>query len=114
LPSSVTKKPLGTRGAITKTTVIKRNNKGKKDFFIEQQDGTFKKLQRGKCKHLIGEWREKSRKHRYLIIYDSNLKTIWVEEPYPKGIQVAPFNNEHSNKPNQEFKPIETSQLKLF
>jgi len=86
----------------------------KKDFFINKNDGTFKKLQRGKCKHLIGEWRDKSRKHRYLIIYDNKLKTIWKQEPYPKAKQKAPFNNEFSNKPNQEFMPIETSQLKFF
>jgi hypothetical protein len=86
----------------------------KKDFFIKQHDGTFKKLQRGKCKHLDGEWRDKSQKHRYLIIYDCELKTIWKELPYPKGQQKAQFNNEHSNKPNQKFMPIETAQLKLF
>jgi hypothetical protein len=86
----------------------------KKDFFIDQHDGTFKKLQRGKCRHLDGEWRDKSRKHRYLIIYDDKLKTIWQEAPYPKGEQKAPFNNEHSDKPNQEFLPIETAQLKMF
>jgi len=86
----------------------------KKDFYIDQQDGTFKKLQRGKCRHLDGEWRDKSRKHRYLIIYDNKLKTIWQEKPYPKGEQKSPFNNEHSNKPNQEFIPFEIAQIKLF
>ena len=42
----------------------------KKDFFILQDDGSYKKLQRGKCRHLKGEWRDKSQKHRYLIIYE--------------------------------------------
>jgi hypothetical protein len=86
----------------------------KKDFFIKQENGTFKKLQRGKCRHLDGEWRDKSRKHRYLIIYDNKLKTIWEEAPYPKGEQKSLFNNEYTNKPNQKFMPIETAQLKLF
>jgi len=86
----------------------------KKDFFINNNDGTFKKLQRGKCKHLEGEWRDKSRKHRYLIIYDKTLRTIWEEMEYPKGNQNAPFNNEETNKPNQTFIPQETAQYKLF
>ena len=86
----------------------------KNDFFIDNHDGTFKKLQRGKCKHLIGQWRAKSRKHRYLIIYDDKLKTIWNELPYPKGKQKSPFNNENSDKPNQNFIPNETAQLNLF
>lgn len=86
----------------------------KKDFFINENNGNFKKLQRGKCKHLIGEWRDKSRKHRYLIIYDDKLKTIWKEEKYPKGEQNSPFNNQISNKPKQDFIPYESAQLKLF
>ena len=86
----------------------------KKDFFIINEDGSEKKLQRGKCKYLNGEWREKNQKHRYLIIYDKSLKTIWQEISYPKGKQKSPFNNEKSNKPNQEFIPIESAQLKLF
>lgn len=85
----------------------------KKDFFVLQKDGSFKKLQRGKCRHLDGEWRDKSRKHRYLIIYDKNLKTNWAKMPYPKTEQNAPFNRDKSDKPQQNLMPIETSQLKL-
>ena len=86
----------------------------KKDFFILKEDGTYKKLQRGKCKNLKGEWRNKSQKHRYLIIYDRNLKTIWEEKPYPKQKQNSPFNFEVSKKENQIFIPKETSQFRLF
>jgi hypothetical protein len=86
----------------------------KKDFFIYQNDGSYKKLQRGKCKHLTGEWRYKSQKHRYMIIYDKKLKTIWKEQLYPKLEQKASFNYVYSEKPIQEFIPIETSQFKLF
>lgn len=85
----------------------------KNDFFVKQINGSFKKHQRGKVRHLEGEWRPKNQKHRYLIIYDKNLKTIWIEQPYPKGAQKAPFNSEESNKPNQRFIPQE-SQPKLF
>lgn len=64
----------------------------KKDFFEFLSDGTERKVQRGKVKHLNGEWRDKSQKHRYMIIYDKNLKTRWTELPYPKLVQKAPFN----------------------
>ncbi len=85
----------------------------KNDFFIDNGDGTFKKLQRGKCRHLKGEWREKNRKHRYMIVYDKKLVTKWHEQPYPKGEQKSPFNFEETNKPNQQYIPME-SQPKLF
>jgi hypothetical protein len=85
----------------------------KNDFFVEQANGSFKKLQRGKCKHLKGEWRPKNQKHRYLIIYDKSLQTLWAEQPYPKGEQKAPFNFNETDKPVQNFIPQE-SQPKLF
>lgn len=86
----------------------------KKDFFMLQDDGSYKKLQRGKCRHLKGEWRNRSQKHRYLIIFDNKLKTVWQEQPYPKLEQKAPFNYEKTDKPNQEFIPAEMAQLKIF
>ena len=88
----------------------------KKDFFyIDEKTGKEVKLQRGKCRHLKGEWRDKSRKHRYLLIYDKNLKTIWKEEPYPKGEQKAPFNfNDTTSSLNLKFIPKEVNQLELF
>jgi hypothetical protein len=86
----------------------------KKDFFVEQPNGTFKKLQRGKCKHLKGEWRDKNQKHRYLIIYDNELKTLWDEMEYPKGKQKAPFNSDETDKKNQSYIPIEIRQQSLF
>ncbi len=86
----------------------------KKDFFILQSDGSYKKLQRGKCRGLVGEWRDKSQKHRYLIVYDKSLQTLWTEEKYPKGFQVASFNKDVSEKPYQSLIPIESSQLTLF
>lgn len=86
----------------------------KKDFFIKNNDGTEKKLQRGKCKHLIGEWRDKNQKHRYLMIFDKNLKTILLEKPYPKDKQISPFNFEKTTKENHIILPIESTQQKLF
>lgn len=85
----------------------------KNDFFIKQPNGDFKKLQRGKCRHLDGEWRPKAQKHRYLLIYDKSLKPIWSEMPYPKGNQVAPFNFNETTKPILNFIPQE-SQPRLF
>jgi hypothetical protein len=46
----------------------------KSDFWIRQPDGTFIKHSRGSIKNLEGEWRPRSRKHRYLMIFDKNLK----------------------------------------
>ena len=56
----------------------------KKDFWIEQSDGSFIKHSRGPTKGLEGEWRERSRKHRYLMIFDKNLKKrlTWKEEKW--------------------------------
>ena len=47
----------------------------KKDFFIEQNDGSFIKHSRGKTKGIKGEWRRRSNKKRledlqHLKIYD--------------------------------------------
>jgi len=50
----------------------------KKDFYYS--DGT--KHSRGSIKGVEGEWRERSRKHRYLMIFDKDLKhkLRWQEE----------------------------------
>lgn len=56
----------------------------KNDFFYVV-DNQEKQLWRGSTKGLVGEWRERSRKHRYMIVYDNSLKIKWQEEKYPKG-----------------------------
>ena len=55
-------------------------SKSKNDFWIKNEDGTFIKHNRGPIAHLSGEWRPRSRKHRYLIVYDKNLKIHWEEQ----------------------------------
>ena len=45
----------------------------KKDFYY--LDGT--KHSRGSVKGLESEWRERSRKHRYLIVFDKRLNILW-------------------------------------
>ena len=52
----------------------------KKDFYYA--DGT--KHSRGRTKGIEGEWRERSRKHRYLLIFDKELKKslTWKEEKW--------------------------------
>lgn len=57
----------------------------KSDFWVKQPDGTFKKKSRGKTVGIEGEWRSRTRKHRYLKVYDKKLKTLWPTLPYPKG-----------------------------
>jgi hypothetical protein len=52
----------------------------KKDFYYA--DGT--KHSRGKVKGSKGEWRERSRKHRYLMVFDKQLQKslTWKEEKW--------------------------------
>jgi hypothetical protein len=52
----------------------------KKDFYYS--DGT--KHSRGKVKGSEGEWRERSRKHRYLLIFNKELQNrlTWEEEKW--------------------------------
>ncbi len=45
----------------------------KKDFYYA--DGT--KHSRGKIKGAEGEWKERSRKHRYVMVFDKSLKLLW-------------------------------------
>jgi len=45
----------------------------KKDFYYA--DGT--KHSRGKVKGAAGEWKERSRKHRYVMIFDKKLELLW-------------------------------------
>lgn len=58
----------------------------KSDFWIKQPDGSFIKHSRGPIKELEGEWRERSRKHRYLMVFDKELqkKLTWKEEKWSK------------------------------
>ena len=53
----------------------------KSDFWIKQEDGSYKKHSRGKMKGLDGEWRPRSRKHRFLKVYDKKLNCQW--QPLP-------------------------------
>jgi len=49
----------------------------KKDFYFA--DGT--KHSRGSIKGYDGEWRDRSRKHRYVMVFDKNLKLLWDSDP---------------------------------
>lgn len=49
----------------------------KTDFWIKQEDGSFLKHSRGKVKGVEGEWRQRSRKHRYVIVFDKELHLRW-------------------------------------
>lgn len=69
-------------GAIYQATNFKYCGltKPKKDFYLP--NGT--KKERGKTKGIQGEWRDRPRKHRYIMIFDKNLSLKWAEEPYYK------------------------------
>lgn len=64
----------------------------KKDFWVINMDGSEKKLSRGKPSMYVGEWRERSRKHRYLLLYDKTLYPKWERQSYPKGDNALPNN----------------------
>jgi hypothetical protein len=66
----------------------------KSDFFVKEQDGTYKLQWRGKTRGVDGEWRKRSRKHRYLLIYDKSLQCLWEKQPYPKEENKLGFNKE--------------------
>ena len=51
----------------------------KKDFYVELDNGEFSKLSRGKTKGIKGEWRDRSRKHRFLLVFDKKLNVLWDE-----------------------------------
>lgn len=57
----------------------------KKDFFFENEDGSFTKHNRGPVKGRKGEWRERSRKHRFLLVFDETLQVKWEKEKWIKG-----------------------------
>lgn len=52
----------------------------KKDFYYA--DGT--KHSRGSIRGADGEWRDRSRKHRYLMVFEKGLKPLWKEQKYSK------------------------------
>lgn len=54
----------------------------KKDFYILNDDGTFTKHSRGKVKGVKGEWRYRTRKHRFVMIFDKSLIMKWREEKW--------------------------------
>lgn len=49
----------------------------KSDFWIKQTNGSFIKHSRGKTKGIDGEWRPRSRKHRFVKVFDKSLKIKW-------------------------------------
>jgi len=49
----------------------------KKDFWILQKDETYIKHTRGKTKGIPGEWRPRSRKHRFVLTFDKCLNIQW-------------------------------------
>lgn len=52
----------------------------KSDFYILDNFGNYTKMSRGKTKGLKGEWRERTQKERFVIVYDKKLKIKWIEK----------------------------------
>jgi len=55
----------------------------KKDFWYLLEDGTYLKHSRGPTKIYEGEWRDRTRKHRYLKVFDKNIDIKWEEQNFP-------------------------------
>jgi hypothetical protein len=49
----------------------------KRDFWFLNSDGTYSKHGRGALKGRAGEWRLRTRKHRYVLVYDKQLRLLW-------------------------------------
>ena len=49
----------------------------KSDFWIKQSDASFIKHSRGKTKGVDGVWRKRSRKHRFVMVFDKSLELRW-------------------------------------
>lgn len=60
----------------------------KSDFWIKQENGTYLKHSRGPVKGLEGEWRPRTRKHRFLITYDKTLSCKWEETQWKPQTEV--------------------------
>ena len=52
----------------------------KKDFWYKLEDGSYKKLNRGSNKGLVGEWRPRTRKHRYVMQFERSLEMKWTSQ----------------------------------
>ena len=72
------------------------------DFHILDK-GTLKLTRRGSTRDKQGEWIERSRKHRYMLVYDESLTVKWQEAPYPKG-----------NNKEYPLKPPKFEQMNIF
>lgn len=57
----------------------------KKDFWFKLEDGSYKKHTRGTVKGKVGEWRDRTRKRRYLLTYDKALVCRWQEVSWDKN-----------------------------
>lgn len=53
----------------------------KKDFWIKTDDG-YVKHSRGKTKGIEGEWRNRSQKHRFAIVFDKSLTVQWTPQKW--------------------------------
>lgn len=59
----------------------------KRDFWLRTPTGWLKHS-RGRMSGLAGEWRPRSRKHRYLMVFNKKLLCLWPKQAYPKKVLV--------------------------
>lgn len=68
----------------------------KSDFWILEKDGTYRKHSRGRVKNLQGEWRPRTRKHRFLYLIDKSLPVLWEEKKWSNDFCVSSVNGSTS------------------
>ncbi len=56
----------------------------KSDFFFLNDDGTYTKHSRGTVKGRRGEWRARTRKHRFALCFDKTLKIRWEPKKWER------------------------------
>lgn len=72
----------------------------KTDFFETLDDGTKRQIWRGTVSGKEGEWIKRTRKHRYMMVFDNGLHIKWKQQPFPKG-------------DNQEYRLTEPNEYQL-
>jgi len=75
----------------------------KKDFYIQNKDGTYTKHSRGVVRGVTGEWRDRTRKHRFVMIFDSCLCMKWIEQKWAKNENLQ---NHRSKSEKAEFRKV--------
>jgi hypothetical protein len=85
----------------------------KKDFFILESDGTYTKHSRGSVAGIDGEWRDRTRKHRFVMIFDKTLKIRWEERKWHNETRDDNNRDASASVSLAQLLPQESFQMRL-